>query len=75
MSYEIQEGIFCENCIKCGARPVIEQKKKGDWVILCPNAACKNSVTGSLIDFETWNRINKKSVDLKSGKNDLMRSA
>lgn len=74
MSYIIQPEIFCENCIKCGTRPVIEQTKKG-WLILCPNAACKNSVEGPLLDFETWNRINKKSVDMKSENNDLMRSA
>lgn len=74
MSYAIQPGIFCENCIKCGTRPVIEQTKK-DWIIMCPNAACKNSVAGPAVDFETWNRINKKSVDIKPGNNNLMRSA
>lgn len=74
MSYDIQPEIFCENCIKCGKRPVIEQTKKG-WVIMCPNGECKNSVAGPTIDFETWNRINKKNVDLKSDNNNLMRSA
>jgi hypothetical protein len=74
MSYEIQPGIEVENCIKCGTRPVIDQTKKG-WEVKCPNDACKNIVAGPLVGFETWNRVNKKNIDLKPGDNNLMRSA
>ncbi|QKJ29229.1 hypothetical protein HQ865_05495 [Mucilaginibacter mali] len=75
MSYDIQPGIECENCIKCGTRPVIDQTKKGLWEVKCPNDACKNVVTGPLVDFETWNRLNKKNPNLNPGKNNLMQSA
>lgn len=76
MSYDIQPSIFCENCIKCGTRPVIDQTKK-DWVIKCPNDSCKNSIAGPFVDFDTWNRVNKKNPNLKPkpGSNDLMQSA
>jgi hypothetical protein len=74
MSYEIQPGIECENCIKCGKRPVIDQSKKG-WDIMCPNVICKNIVSGPLVDFETWNRVNKKNVNLTPDAKSLKRSA
>jgi DNA-directed RNA polymerase subunit RPC12/RpoP len=73
MSNQIQPNIFCENCIKCGSRPVSEQTKKG-WEIKCPNTECKNLVAGKLLDFDTWNRINKSNVTLKKD-TELMRSA
>jgi hypothetical protein len=75
MSYEIQPGIDCENCIKCGTRPVIDEAKKGGWEVKCPNEACKNVVASPLVDIETWNRLNKKNVNLSRGDNSLMRSA
>ncbi|MES2279582.1 MAG: hypothetical protein V4592_26345 [Bacteroidota bacterium] len=75
MSYEIQAGVECENCIKCGKRPVIDQHKKGGWEIKCANDACKNSVSAPLVDFETWNRINKKNINLTTSDNKFMRSA
>lgn len=63
MQYAIQPNIHCENCIKCGSRPVFEQAKKF-WVVCCPNKACKNTVTGEFIDIEKWNRTNKKDVSI-----------
>jgi len=73
MSYEIQPNIICENCIKCGKRPVIDQTKKG-WQIKCPEKACNNVITGPTIDFDTWNRVNKKNINLP-GNDNIMRSA
>ena len=66
MSHSIQKNISCENCFKCGARPIVEQTKKG-WMIACPNKGCQNTVAGALLDFDAWNRINKKDLNLKSG--------
>lgn len=74
MGYEIQPGIQCENCIKCGKRPIIDQTKKG-WEIKCRDSACKNVVTAPLVDFDTWNRINKTDVKLTPADKDIMRSA
>jgi len=74
MSNSIQSNIYCENCIKCGSRPVAEQVKKG-WEIKCPNNECKNIVSGRLLDFETWNRINKSNISIKKDDSELMRSA
>lgn len=63
MSYEIQNNIFVENCIKCGQRPVIDQSKAG-WEVKCDNRACKNVISGPFIDYDTWNRVNKTNVNL-----------
>jgi hypothetical protein len=65
MSYQIQANFFCETCIKCGNRPHIEQSKN-KWHILCPNESCKNVVKGAFLDFDAWNRINKKDVQNQS---------
>lgn len=75
MSYPIQQGIECENCIKCGTRPVIDQTSKGLWEVKCPNEACKNVVTDALVDIDTWNRLNKKNPNLTPDKSSLKRSA
>lgn len=64
MSYAIQPEIFCENCLKCGQRPVTDQTKKG-WEIKCENKSCNNKVEGTFIDFDTWNKINKANIELK----------
>jgi len=74
MSNPIQPGIYCENCIKCGSKPVVDQVKKG-WEVKCPNTDCKNVVLGSLLEFETWNRINKSNISIKKDDSGLMRSA
>ncbi|WP_462265202.1 hypothetical protein [Mucilaginibacter sp.] len=63
MTYEIQPAIVCENCIKCGRRPVIEQTKK-DWKVKCPNKSCANEVSSSIVDMEQWNRKNKPDIDI-----------
>lgn len=74
MSYEIQPEIKCENCIKCGKRPIIDQSKKG-WEIKCRNKDCANVVVAPMLDFETWNRVNKKDINLNPGGNKFMQSA
>ncbi|GAB3929530.1 hypothetical protein [Mucilaginibacter myungsuensis] len=74
MSYEIQPNIFCENCIKCNERPVVDQGKKG-WEIKCPNKTCKNVVAGPLLDFEGWNRLNKKNITIAAETQALKRTA
>lgn len=67
MSYEIQPSIFCENCIKCGKRPVTDNTKKG-WEIKCPDKNCNSKIVASFIDFEGWNRLNKPNIELVSDK-------
>jgi len=59
MPFAIQPNVHCENCIKCGSRPVVTQLKN-IFSVLCPNADCNNIVTGKLIDLEEWNRVNKR---------------
>jgi ssDNA-binding Zn-finger/Zn-ribbon topoisomerase 1 len=66
MIYNIQPNIVCENCIKCGKRPVIEQIKKG-WLLRCPDNACDNSVSGDIVDFDAWNRKYKPVIPLTNG--------
>jgi len=63
MVYNIQPHIHCENCIKCGGKPVIEQAKSV-WKVKCPNKACNNEVSGPLLDIEQWNRKNQPDVNL-----------
>ncbi len=59
MPYVIQPKIHCENCNKCGSRPVIVQVKS-DFSIQCPNKNCNNIVAGPYINIDEWNRVNKK---------------
>lgn len=63
MVVQIQPNFPCENCIKCGKRPQVEQRKQV-WTITCPDKNCKNLVKGKIADFVTWNRLNKKTADL-----------
>lgn len=59
MIYPIQPNIFCENCITCGKRPVVEQAKNG-WIVKCTTASCDNYIIGKLVDIDGWNQQNKK---------------
>ncbi|OCX52959.1 hypothetical protein BEL04_01130 [Mucilaginibacter sp. PPCGB 2223] len=59
MAFVIQPNVYCENCIKCGARPVVTQLRNM-FSVMCPNEECDNVVTGTLINLNEWNRINKK---------------
>jgi hypothetical protein len=63
MILQIQPNIYCENCIKCGSRPHVEQQKRF-WVITCPNKECKNFVKDELFNINAWNRSNKNSANL-----------
>lgn len=67
MQHVIQPHLQCENCIKCGSRPVVERLKKV-WVISCPNKDCKNAVESELVDLDKWNRANKKHVSIAAEK-------
>ena len=74
MTIPIQPNIQCENCIKCGNRPHVEQHKKY-WVLTCPNKSCKNFVKALTIDFATWNRLNKKANEIPAKTETLKRTA
>ncbi|MDR6944608.1 hypothetical protein J2W55_004468 [Mucilaginibacter pocheonensis] len=63
MTIQIQPNIHCENCIKCGKRPQIEQHKKF-WIVACPNKSCHNSVKDLLVNIDAWNRLNKNNANL-----------
>jgi len=63
MTLQIQPNIQCENCIKCGSRPHIEQTKKF-WLVTCPNKKCNNFVKGELVDIDAWNRLNKNNASI-----------
>lgn len=67
MFYKIQPNFEVENCVKCGRRPVVGQSKHS-WVVKCPNDECDNSISGSITDFDAWNRKNKPSIPI--GQND-----
>jgi hypothetical protein len=63
MTLEIQPNIQCENCIKCGSRPQIEQSKKY-WIVTCPNKKCNNFVKAEFVNIDGWNRLNKSNANL-----------
>jgi hypothetical protein len=63
MILQIQSNIECENCIKCGSRPQIEQSKKF-WIVTCPNKKCNNFVKAEFINMDSWNRLNKSNTNL-----------
>ncbi|WP_460679072.1 hypothetical protein [Mucilaginibacter koreensis] len=65
MIYDIQPAIQCENCVKCGSRPVIEQTKK-EWIVKCPNKQCANEVKSTITDINLWNHKNKPKVELNT---------
>jgi hypothetical protein len=67
MILQIQPNFPCENCIKCGKRPHVEERKKS-WVIACADKNCKNFIKGTAVDFATWNRLNKKPAALPTDK-------
>jgi len=68
MFYKLQPNFVCENCVKCGSRPVVGQNKR-TWIVKCPNDACDNAITSDFADFEAWNKKNKPSVPLNNGTN------
>jgi hypothetical protein len=74
MIVQVQPNIQCENCIKCGRRPHVEQHKKY-WVLTCPNKSCKNSVKSLIVDFATWNRLNKMTNEIPATTETLKRTA
>jgi len=59
-SIQIQPNIHCEPCKECGARPVIEQSRKG-FSVACPTSKKHYSTAPGLVNIEEWNRFNKKS--------------
>lgn len=63
MTLEIQPNIQCENCIKCGSRPHVEQSKK-HWIVTCPNKKCNNFVKAEIVNIEGWNRLNKSNANI-----------
>lgn len=65
MNLQIQPNFACENCIKCGKRPHVEQQKK-NWVVACPDKSCKNFVKSTIADFASWNSLNKKAASLET---------
>jgi len=68
MAFQIQSNIQCENCIKCGSKPQIEQSKKY-WIVGCPNKKCDNFVKDELINVEGWNRLNKSNTNIAPNQN------
>ena len=74
MIIAIQPNIQCENCIKCGARPHVEQEKRY-WIITCPNKACKNFVKEDFFNINAWNRLNKNKAGLNHNNQELKQIA
>ena len=74
MSLQIQPNFHCENCIKCGERPQVEQVKKY-WIIACPNKDCKNMVKDEIVNFAAWNRLNKANTNITSSNQTLKKIA
>ncbi|WP_439696426.1 hypothetical protein ACFGVS_27640 [Mucilaginibacter sp. AW1-7] len=68
MTFEIQPNIKCENCIKCGTRPHVEQSKKY-WTVACPNKKCNNFVKDEMVNIEGWNRLNKSNANITPNQN------
>ena len=64
-SISIQPNIHCEPCKDCGARPVIEQTRKG-FVVKCPTDKKHFSTNAGLVNIDEWNRANKKSPVLNT---------
>lgn len=58
--FSIQPNIHCEPCKECGARPVIEQTRKG-FVVKCPTSKKHFSTQPGMVNVEEWNRYNKKT--------------
>lgn len=56
---EIQQSIFVENCIICGARPVIDQKM-GKFIVRCKTSNDHYQTKPGLIDIDSWNKHNLK---------------
>ena len=71
MNYPIQPNINCEDCIVCGARPMINQTKKV-FTIICSNKDCGNKLTAPFLDFDLWNKLNKSNVDLTSNEDNII---
>ncbi len=56
---QIQPNIHCEPCKECGARPVIEQTRKG-FLVTCPTNKKHYATAPGLVNIDEWNRFNKK---------------
>lgn len=56
----IQPNIHCEPCKECGARPVIEQTRKG-FIVTCPADKKHFATKPGLVNIDEWNRANKQS--------------
>ncbi|MEO3404673.1 hypothetical protein AAFN85_12275 [Mucilaginibacter sp. CAU 1740] len=56
---QIQESIFVEKCIICGARPVIEQKA-GKFIVRCKTSDSHYQTKPGLVDIDNWNKHNHK---------------
>lgn len=63
MTIEIQPNIQCENCIKCGTRPQVEQVKKY-WMVKCLNKQCNNFIKDTFVNIDGWNRLNKSNAQI-----------
>jgi hypothetical protein len=74
MIVQVQPNIQCENCIKCGKRPHVEQHKQY-WTLTCPDKKCKNFVKALFVDFATWNRLNKKNNEIPATTENLKQTA
>ena len=74
MPYKVQPEFVCENCIKCGSRPVIDQNKN-TWIVRCPNDECNNSVSNNIADFKAWDRKNKPTIALNNEDNGLQKKS
>lgn len=62
---QIQPNIHCEPCKECGARPVIEQSRKG-FLVTCPTSKKHYATAPGMVNIDEWNRFNKKSPVLTS---------
>ncbi|WP_426585704.1 hypothetical protein [Mucilaginibacter sp. R-33] len=59
-SIQIQPNIHCEPCKECGARPVINQTRKG-FVVTCPTNKKHYETAPGMVNIDEWNRFNQKS--------------
>lgn len=54
----IPQTIYVKPCVKCGARPIIENIGRSGYVVRCPDNSHYTTPHG-LIDLDNWNRHNK----------------
>lgn len=58
VSITIQPNIHCEPCKECGARPVVEQTRKG-FQVGCPTSKKHFTTQPGMVNIDEWNRYNK----------------